>query len=441
MLPQEIIRQKRDGNTLAAADIEDFINGVTAHEVSDAQIAAFCMATLLKGMSPGECTALTTAMARSGETIDWTDKNLDGPVLDKHSTGGVGDKVSLILAPLIAACGAYVPMISGRGLGHTGGTLDKMDAIPGYHTTPALKNFMGVVKNAGCAIVGATHEFAPADRTIYSVRDITATVEDINLITASILSKKLAAGLDGLVMDIKFGSGAFMTDYEDAKKLGQTIINVAGGAGLPCTAVMTDMNEILGRTAGNAIETREAIEVLRGDECDERLYEVIMALAGEILVTGKIAKDRDEAIKLAQKNLANGRAAEIFDRMVADLGGAADIVEHFEQRLPIAAETLEVHSDEIGVVESVDARALGIAIIELGGGRRQVDDVIDYEVGLSAAAEIGETVGPAERPLCLIHGNDESKMKKAEALIRQAFTLAPPGSRVKQQPVVREVLA
>lgn len=246
MLPQEIIRQKRDGRALEKEAIDAFIKMVTKGEAGEGQIAAFCMATLLNGMKREERAALTMAMASSGTIMDWSDYDLDGPVLDKHSTGGVGDKVSLMLAPIVAACGGFVPMISGRGLGHTGGTLDKMDSIPGYVSQPELETLQAVVKNNGCAIVGATHDIAPADKKIYAVRDITATVESIDLITASILSKKLAAGLQGLVMDVKFGSGAFMTDYDDAKKLAESIVDVACHAGLPCTALLTDMNEVLG---------------------------------------------------------------------------------------------------------------------------------------------------------------------------------------------------
>lgn len=440
MLPQEIIRIKRNGSALTAADIRAFILGVTEHKISDAQIAAFCMAALLNGLDRDECIALTMAMAESGTRIDWKKHDLDGPVLDKHSTGGVGDKVSIILAPVLAACGAYVPMISGRGLGHTGGTLDKMDSIPGYHTTPALDNLIGIVKNAGCAIVGATHEFAPADRAIYAVRDVTATVEDINLITASILAKKLAAGLDGLVMDVKCGNGAFMTDVEQAGKLAGNIIDIAEGAGLPCSAIISDMNEVLGRTAGNAIEVREAIEALRGDACDERLYEVVITLAGEILSAGKITANREAGMAAAKKALESGRAAEIFGKMVADLGGPADIVEQFEKHMELAGETTELHSDDVGVVESVDTRAIGLAIVELGGGRRQVDDSIDYDVGLSSIAEIGETVGPSERPLCMIHGNDKEKAAKAAARIKKAYKLAAPGTKIEKSPVVHDII-
>lgn len=438
MLVQEIIRKKRDKETLTAQEIEDYIHGVTDHSVTESQVSAMSMAILLNGMDNDERVALTMAMAHSGTKVDWSKHALDGPVLDKHSTGGVGDKVSLMLAPIIAACGGYVPMVSGRGLGHTGGTLDKMDSIPGYISKPTLETLQMVVKNVGCAIVGATKEIAPADRTIYAVRDVTGTVESLDLITASILSKKLAAGLEGLVMDVKFGNGAFMKDFEDAKALAQSIVSVANGAGLPCTALMTDMNQVLGRTAGNAIEVREAIEFLRGESLDQRLYDVVMALCAELLVTGKIAADAAEGMHMAEKHLKDGRAADFFGRMVMDLGGPSDIIENFKDHLEIASERHIVYPPELGVVESLDTRAIGIAVIELGGGRRKTDDVIDHSVGISAIAAIGETVGPSERPLAVIHGTNEDQIKKAEQAILGAYKLAPAGSAIQSPPAVAE---
>ncbi|NNG04508.1 MAG: thymidine phosphorylase, partial [Inquilinus sp.] len=275
-LPQEFIRRKRDGGTVSAAEIEAYIGGVTDGSVTEGQVAAFSMAVLLKGMTLDERVALTRAMTRSGTVLDWSEKGLDGPVLDKHSTGGIGDKVSLILGPLVAACGGYVPMISGRGLGHTGGTLDKLDSIPGYGSQPDTATLERVVREAGCAIIGATGDIAPADRRIYAIRDVTGTVESIDLITASILSKKLAAGLQGLAMDVKFGSGAFAARYEDAIELAESLVTVAEGAGLPTVALLTDMNQVLGRTAGNAVEVRESVEMLSGRAADPRLLGVTL---------------------------------------------------------------------------------------------------------------------------------------------------------------------
>lgn len=437
MLPQEIIRNKRDRKTLDKTEIEGFISMVTGGDAGEGQIAAFCMATLLNGMTKDERAVLTMAMASSGTIMDWADYDLDGPVLDKHSTGGVGDKVSLMLAPIVAACGGFVPMISGRGLGHTGGTLDKMDSIPGYVSMPELETLQAVVKNNGCAIVGATHDIAPADKKIYAVRDITATVESIDLITASILSKKLAAGLQGLVMDVKFGSGAFMTDYDDAKKLAKSIVSVARHAGLPCTALLTDMNEVLGHSAGNAVEVREAIEYLRGAHIDPRLHEVVMALAAEMLVTGKIADTAEEGKAMAQKHLDDGRAAHFFERMVMDLGGPDDILEHYKKHLPLAPHTLDIYPDEGGRLASVDTRMIGLAIITLGGGRRQVSDRIDHSVGLSAMAATGDEVGRAAKPLCTVHARNEDEAEQAAQTIRQACRIVPEGEKIKTGKVVR----
>lgn len=441
MLPQEIIRQKRDGQALDKDAIDSFIKMVTKGEAGEGQIAAFCMATLLNGMTKEERGALTMAMASSGTIMDWSDYDLDGPVLDKHSTGGVGDKVSLMLAPIVAACGGFVPMISGRGLGHTGGTLDKMDSIPGYVSMPELETLQAVVKNNGCAIVGATHDIAPADKTIYAVRDITATVESIDLITASILSKKLAAGLQGLVMDVKFGSGAFMQDYDDAKELAESIVNVANHAGLPCTALLTDMNEVLGHSAGNAIEVREAIEYLRGDHIDPRLHEVTMALAAEMLVTGGIATATEEGRIMAQKHLDDGRAAHFFERMVMDLGGPNDLLDNYKEHLPLAAHKLDVYPDEGGILSSIDTRTIGLAIIMLGGGRRQVSDKIDHSVGLSAMAATGDKVGRSVKPLCTIYARNKDEAEEAAKTISQACNIAPEGETVTPRPALREHIA
>lgn len=425
MLTQEIIRRKRDKQALTPAQIEQYIAGVTDGTVGEGQIAAMCMAILLNGMTRDERVALTMAMAQSGVTLDWSRESLDGPLLDKHSTGGVGDKVSLMLAPMIAACGGFVPMISGRGLGHTGGTLDKMDAIPGYQSQPDLDTLKKVVRSVGCAVIGATADIAPADRRIYAIRDVTGTVESLDLITASILSKKLAAGLDGLVLDVKFGSGAFMQDYAKARELAQSLVTVANGAGLNCTALMTDMNQVLGRTAGNAVEVREAIEFLRNENPDPRLYDVTLSLAGALLAGGGIADDAAAGYKMAEKNLRNGRAADFFTRMVIALGGPKDIVDDFDRHLPLAPVTLEVHADDVATVHEIDTRAVGVAVIELGGGRRLATDNIDHAVGLSAIAGIGEKVGPAERPLAVIHARNNEDAQKAAAVLRTAFTCGP----------------
>ncbi|HEY0900967.1 MAG TPA: thymidine phosphorylase [Micavibrio sp.] len=424
MLTQEIIIRKRNREILTADQIHQYVKGVVDHSVSESQIAALCMAILLNGLNAQERVDLTLAMADSGTRVRWDAEGLEGPVLDKHSTGGVGDKVSLMLAPIIAACGGYVPMISGRGLGHTGGTLDKMDSIPGYTSQPDLDVLKRVVKDVGCAVVGATAAIAPADRTIYAVRDVTGTVESLDLIVASILSKKLAAGLDGLVLDVKFGSGAWFADYEQTKNLARTLVEVANGAGLPCVALMTDMNEILGRTAGNAVEVREAIAFLRGEDIDPRLYEVTMGLCAELLILGGLAADTDSAQAQCARVLEDGRAAEHFARMVAALGGPVDIIDQPEKHLPLAPNRVEIYPDQAGVVSAVDTRKAGMAVIELGGGRRLASDQIDHGVGFSTVAGIGARVGPGIAPLCVAHARDQESLKRAETLIKQAYQLS-----------------
>ncbi len=321
MLVAELIRRKRDGGELSADEIAALAAGIADGSVTDAQVGALAMAIFWRGMSADERVALTGAMTRSGDVLDWSDADLSGPVLDKHSTGGVGDKVSLLLAPILAACGAFVPMISGRGLGHTGGTLDKLESIDGYDTAPSTDRLREVVKRTGCAIVGQTAHLAPADRRLYGIRDATGTVDSIPLIVSSILSKKLAEGLDALVMDVKVGSGAQFPELDGARELSRAIIDVAVGNGLPTTALLTDMNQVLGRTAGNAVEVRESIDHLRGDAHDERLLEVTLALCAELLVLGGSHPDSDSALAAARSALESGAAAERFDAMVAALGG------------------------------------------------------------------------------------------------------------------------
>ncbi|MFE0756044.1 thymidine phosphorylase [Inquilinus sp. NPDC058860] len=422
LLPQEIIRRKRDGAVLDVAEIEAMVRGAVDASVTDAQIAAFAMAVFFRGMTMPERVAFTRAMARSGRVLDWA--NLPGPVLDKHSTGGIGDKTSLILAPIVAACGGFVPMISGRGLGHTGGTLDKMDAIPGYVSQPETELLDRVVRAAGCAVVGATRDIAPADRRIYAIRDTTGTVESIDLITASILSKKMAAGLGGLVMDVKFGTGAFMSDIGDARALARSIVDVANGGGLPTVALLTDMNQPLGRTAGNAVEVREAIDLLTGGPKDDRLWEVTARLTAELLVIGGLAADAEAARVKVEHALASGAAAERFARMVRDLGGPGDILEKADSHLAAAPVVRPIAPEHDGVVAAVDARAIGVAIVALGGGRTRPEDGVDHAVGLTEIAAIGEAVGAKGRPLALLHARDEASAAAAEAAIRAAVTVA-----------------
>ena len=417
VLPQELIRRKRDGGELEGHEIEWLVRGITDGWVSDAQVGAFAMAVVLKGMTRDERVALTGAMMRSGEVLDWSDAGLPGPALDKHSTGGVGDKVSLLLGPMIAACGGAVPMISGRGLGHTGGTLDKLESIPGYLTTPAPERLRAAVRNAGCAIIGQTGDLAPADRRLYAIRDATATVESLPLIVASILSKKLAAGLDALVMDVKAGSGAFMTDADAARELAQAIVDVAAGNGLPARALITDMDRVLGRTAGNALEVREAIDHLTGAASDPRLVEVTVELCRELLALGGL-EGRDPA-----EALSGGAAAERFAAMVTELGGPSDLLERPDAHLPIAPQVSAALPDRAGIVTKVDVRAVGLAVVALGGGRRHEAESVDHAVGLSEVAAPGERVGPGERPLAIVHARDKDAAERAADALRAATTI------------------
>lgn len=425
MLAPEVIRKKRDGATLTREEIAFLVGGITDGGLSDAQVGALAMAFFLKGLDAEERLNLTTAMRDSGSVMQW---DLDRPVLDKHSTGGVGDKVSLMLAPILAACGAAVPMISGRGLGHTGGTLDKLDSIPGYVSTPATEVIRRVVQDCGCAIVGQTSDLAPADRRLYATRDATGTVESIPLIVASILSKKLAEGLDALVLDVKTGSGAFMASQEDARALATALTEVANGAGVSTVALITDMNEVLGTTAGNALEVREAVDYLTGAARETRLHEVTAALASAVLVQARLASDEDAARAQVDEVLASGAAAEVFGSMVAALGGPADFVE--SPTLPSASVTRPVAPQRPGYVTSVDTRAVGLVVTGLGGNRRREDDQIDYGVGLSQIAPIGAEVGP-DRPLALVHARgDSSAAEAATALLKAVRTSdKPPAER------------
>jgi thymidine phosphorylase len=423
VLVAELIRRKRDGEELSKAEIEELVAGIVDGTVTDAQVGALAMAIVWRGMAAAERVALTRAMTRSGDVLDWSDADLPGPVLDKHSTGGVGDKVSLLLAPIVAACGAAVPMISGRGLGHTGGTLDKLEAIPGYEVAVEPDRLCAVVAGVGCAIVGQTARLAPADRRLYAIRDATGTVESLPLIVGSILSKKLAAGLDALVMDVKVGSGAMFRDLEQARELAQALIEVAGGNGLPTTALLTDMNQVLGRSAGNAVEVREAIDHLTGAASDERLREVTLACSGELLVLGGLHPESGGARAAAQRALDSGAAAERFGAMVAALGGPSGLLEDPDRHLRAAPVVREVEPPEAGIVTAIDGRAVGVAIIGLGGGRARETDPIDHSVGLTEVAALGERVGPGERPIALVQARDEESFVRAAQALRAAYAL------------------
>lgn len=429
MIPQEVIRRKRDGQALSAAEIGSFVAGIGTGTVTEAQVAAFAMAVFFRDLDREERVALTRAMTTSGEVLSWQDLALPGPVLDKHSTGGVGDTVSLMLAPLVAACGGFVPMISGRGLGHTGGTLDKLEAIPGYNAVPSPALFRSTVKAVGCAIIGQTSSLAPADKVIYGVRDVTATVESIPLITASILSKKLAAGLDGLVMDVKTGSGAFMPEFARSQALARSIVDVATGAGLKTVALVTAMDQPLAPAAGNAVEVRVAISHLTGGLRTSRLHGVTLALCADMLVLGGLQPDLDHAHRALERALDSGRAAEVFQRMVSALGGPHDLIENPDQHLPRAPLMAPVPAPRAGVVTAIDTRAIGMAVVALGGGRTRSADPVDHAVGLTDLAALGDELAAGD-PLAMVHARDSAGLAEAIGRVQAAYALADDGAMI-----------
>jgi thymidine phosphorylase len=431
-LPQEIIRRKRDGAELTPAEIGQMIGGLTDGRVTEGQAAAFAMAVFFRDMTTRERVALTEAMRDSGTVLDWSD--LPGPALDKHSTGGVGDTVSLMLGPAVAACGGFVPMISGRGLGHTGGTLDKLDSVPGYITQPDNALFRKVVRETGCAIIGQTADLAPADKRLYGIRDVTATVESVPLITASILSKKLSAGLHGLAMDVKTGSGAFMPTLERSRELARSLVSVANGAGLATTALITDMDAPLADAAGNGLEVRYAIDYLTGDRREARMHEVTLALGAEMLVLGNLATSLHDGRSRMERAIASGAAAEVFQRMISALGGPGDLILRPDAHLRAAPLVQAAWASQPGFVSAIDTRAIGIAVVELGGGRARAEDAVDHAVGLTTLAGLGDEVGP-NRPLAIIHARDGASMARAASRLAAAYTVsetrtAPPASAI-----------
>lgn len=422
MLPQEIIRTKRDRRALSPDIIAAYVDGVTSGRITDAQIAAFSMAALLNGLDAIETALLTRAMAHSGTVLNWPD--IGGPVIDKHSTGGVGDKVSLMLAPMAAACGLYVPMIAGRGLGHTGGTIDKLDCIPGFRTDLSIADFQNIVRNIGCAIIGQTAEFAPADKRIYAVRDVTGTVESVPLITASILSKKLAAGLQGLVLDVKCGNGAFMQHMDDAKTLADSLQRVGQEAGLRVVPIITDMNQILGHTAGNAVEVFEAIDYLNGTCRAPRLHDITLTLCAEMLVLGGLAATTAEGRAKAQQVLDSGLAAEKFSQMIAAQGGPQDLLQQPEKYLPRAPIVIDVIADRSGMLQEMDTGAIGWLLVNLHAGRARVEDIIDPSVGITDMVPLGTVCNAGQTRICRLHLRDEQQKQIAVSALLQmlAFT-------------------
>jgi thymidine phosphorylase len=435
VLPQELIRKKRDGHALSDDEIAQVVRGITDNSFTESQVSAFAMAVFFRGMTAAERVAFTRAMTHSGRVLSWDDHALGGPVLDKHSTGGVGDKVSIMLAPIVAACGGVVPMISGRGLGHTGGTLDKMGCIPGYVVNPDIETFQRVTREVGCAIIGQTADIAPADRRLYAVRDVTATVESIPLISASILSKKLAAGLSGLAMDVKTGSGAFMADPAQARELAQTLVSIGQGAGLPITALITDMDSVLGTTAGHTLEMIETLDYLTGNGTrDARLHEVVIALAAEMLLLGGLVPNLEEGRDEAQQALDSGRATEVFARMISALGGPNDLAEKSGQYLKPAPVVKDVIARRTGYLQHYNTRDIGVQLIDLGGGRRRTADVLNLEVGFSGIVHYGAKVSKGD-VIAKVHAADEAAANASVAVLGRILHIDDP------QPPKRAVIA
>ena len=427
-----ILAKVRDQIPLQKEEINEFSVGLANGSVSDAQAAAFAMAVCLHGLSDRERVDLTLAMRDTGNVRTW---DLPGPVIDKHSTGGIGDNVSLVLAPMLAACGAYVPMVSGRGLGHTGGTLDKLESIPGYRTHVSGEEFERVVSDVGCAIVGAGEGIAPADKRLYAIRDLTGTVESVDLITSSILSKKLAAGLEALVLDVKVGSGAFMQDMNGARELARSLVSVANGAGCRTSALLTDMNQSLASSAGNALEVKSALAVLKNEPGEEQLLEVTLALGSNLLVNAGTFSDEGTAKERLEESLNSGKVAEIFGRMIAALGGSVNFVEKPDEYLPVAENIFDFPSPSSGYLKSVNGRILGQAVIELGGGRKQADDKLDISVGLDQFIRIGKNVEQGD-PLLRIHSSNDLDMERAKNLLSEAFQFSE--NPVESNPLILE---
>ena len=434
MLFKELILKKRLGKELTKNEINWFISNLTSNHLSEGQIASLAMAICLKGMTFEERVQLTLAMKNSGKTLSW---DLPGPIIDKHSTGGVGDTVSLILAPVLAACGAYVPMISGRGLGHTGGTLDKFDSIPGYNTSPNEEVLRRVVSKVGCAIIGQTNELAPADKRLYAIRDVTGTVESIDLITASILSKKLAAGLEGLVIDVKCGNGAFMQDFNEASTLAKSLVTVSNESGCKTTALVTDMNQPLSQSIGNSLEVLAAIDILKGSSKDYRLLEVTKSLGVSVLCSSNICKNKMEAQSLISSVLSSGKAAEKFSQMISELGGANDFFEKPKNYLTPSNIQKNICCKQSGYVKKINTKNLGNILILLGGGRQKVEDDIDFSVGMKLLIEL-DTYVEKNQPICTLYARDEESFNIAEKEIIESFEIGESEENFNKKMIVEQ---
>lgn len=416
---RSILVKRRQGKPLSDAEILWFANGLASDDVGDAQAGAFAMSVCLNKLTKAERVALTLAMRDSGEVMDW---DLPGPVLDKHSTGGIGDCVSLLLGPAMAALGCYIPMVSGRGLGHTGGTLDKLEAIPGLKTGVAEDRFRQIVGEAGCAIISASARIASADRRLYAVRDITSTVESIDLITASILSKKMAGGVEALVLDVKMGSGAFMKTMDDAVALAESLVATAKGAGCPATALITDMDRPCVPAVGNALEVREAMIALTGGDVETHLCDLTADLGGEMLRLAGMARDRRKGAAMVLQAIQSGAAAERFGAMVTAMGAAADFVDRWRDRLPTAAVVRGVEASGDGYVTAMDGEVLGQTVVRLGGGRLVAGARIDPSVGLSEVVMPGDRVSRG-MALTIVHAATEAEADAAVASLKGAFTI------------------
>ena len=434
MLFKELILKKRLGKELTKNEINWFISNLTSNHLSEGQIASLAMAICLKGMTFEERVQLTLAMKNSGKTLSW---DLPGPIIDKHSTGGVGDTVSLILAPVLAACGAYVPMISGRGLGHTGGTLDKFDSIPGYNTSPNEELLRRVVSKVGCAIIGQTNELAPADKRFYAIRDVTGTVESVDLITASILSKKLAAGLEGLVIDVKCGNGAFMQDFSEASTLAKSLVTVSNESGCKTTALVTDMNQPLSQSIGNSLEVLAAIDILNGSSKDYRLLEVTNSLGVSILCSSNICKNKKEAQLLISSVLSSGKAAEKFSQMISELGGANDFFEKPKNYLTPSNIQKNICCKQSGYVKKINTKNLGNILILLGGGRQKVEDDIDFSVGMKLLIEL-DTYVEKNQPICTLYARDEESFNIAEKEIIESFEIGESEENFNKKMIIEQ---
>ncbi|MFI5355858.1 MAG: thymidine phosphorylase [Opitutales bacterium] len=433
LFPQHIIARKRDGQALTREEIGAFVRGATDGSWADYQLSALLMAIFLRGMTPEETANYTDAMMRSGTVADLS--KVPGVKVDKHSTGGVGDKVSIPLAPLVVACGVPVPMISGRGLGHSGGTLDKLESIPGFRTDLTLEAYRAQVAKLGCALIGQTKDLAPADKKLYALRDVTATVECIPLICGSILSKKLAEGIDALVLDVKFGRGAFMKTKTEARALADALVSVGRAGGKQVRALLTAMEQPLGRAVGNALEVAESVACLRG-EGPADLMEVVFALGEQMLQLGGVARSAAEARGQLEQGLRSGAALAKFREIVAAQGGDVRAIDD-PRRLPQAKFKLTLPAPRAGFVTGVDAMGVALAALRLGAGRTRAEDVVDPAVGVSRLVKVGERVA-AGAPLGEIHANDEQALAEAKAMLAGAITLGD--AAIAPEPLIAEVL-